>query len=428
MGYSARPFLLVVALFAVFTLACGVCSFGAAPFAVEPAVESEEVEEVPQPIEPGQESVEELGEDEAALPVEEEGDVAAEEELVQSEPVELLTEETVDVAVQSGRLVELYEVVTPGVVAIGIQTRRGGGSGSGFIINREEGYIITNHHVVAGAQGVIVTFFNGLQGRAEVIGTDNDSDLAVIRVDTLPEEVRALDLADSSEVRPGQPVVAIGNPFGQQGTMTYGIVSAVGRTIASPEAGFNIPLAIQTDAPINPGNSGGPLLNLAGQVIGVNSQIYSPTGAFAGIGYAVPSNIVAQVAPVLIERGQYVWPWLGVSGIPVSLSLAEILDLPVNQGAYITEVISGGPADQAGLRGGQTRVVRGLGIPVGGDVIVAADGEPIRNWEDLLTHIAFVPPGDVISLTIIRDGEEVMVDVELGERPDNLRSEQQVLP
>lgn len=317
-------------------------------------------------------------------------------------------------------LVQLYEVAGPGVVSIRIQTTQGGGQGSGFIYD-PQGHIVTNDHVVMGAQAVVVTFFNGLEARADVIGTDNDSDLAVIRVDRLPEDTVYLPLADSDLVRPGQQAIAIGNPFGNQGTMTAGIVSAVGRSIPSLEQGFNIPLAIQTDAPINPGNSGGPLLNSAGQVIGVNSQITSGTGANAGIGFAVPSNIVQQVIPVLIREGRYQWPWLGVSGDSVSLALAEVADLPVERGAYIDSVVPGGPADQAGLRGAEYQVRDGLEIPIGGDIIVEADGEPINSWDDLLGRVAFRQAGDTMNLIIIRDGQEFSVDVQLGARPDNFQ-------
>jgi 2-alkenal reductase len=342
------------------------------------------------------------------------------------EPLPLV--EDVELTQAGEQLVALYERVTPGVVAISVQTARGPGAGSGFVIDTAQGHIVTNQHVVDGATEVVVTFFNDIQARAEIIGVDSHSDLGVIRVETLPEGVVALQLADSNLVRAGQTVVAIGNPFGQQGTMTSGIVSATGRTIAAPEVGFSIPLAIQTDASINPGNSGGPLLNTVGDVIGVNSQIRSPTGTFAGLGYAVPSNIVSQIVPFLIEQGFYRWAWLGVSGISVSLTLAEAVDLPVNQGAYVVGVVPNGPAAQAGLQGAEMTVVNGLQVPVGGDIIVAADGDPIQSWDDLLARIAFQLPGETISLTVIRDGQETPIDVILGERPETLQQEQQQLP
>jgi S1-C subfamily serine protease len=327
---------------------------------------------------------------------------------------------------EENELVGLYERVGAGVVSISVATARGGGAGSGFIVDTD-GHIVTNDHVVAGAQEVIVTFSNGLQARAEVLGTDEYSDLAVIRVEELPEGVVALEMADSGQVRVGQQTIAIGNPFGLQSTLTTGIVSAVGRSIPSLAANFQIPLAIQTDAAINPGNSGGPLLNSTGQVIGVNSQIQTTTGTNAGIGFAVPSNIVRRVVPMLIQQGRYDWPYLGVSGLTIDLAIAETLGLPVRQGAYVTQVISGGPADRAGLRGAETQIRGDLQVPVGGDIIIAANGEQIRNWDELLSVVAFQQAGDTMELTVLRDGREARVPVQLGSRPRS-NSQQQLFP
>ena len=320
-------------------------------------------------------------------------------------------------------LEELFRELEPGVVAIQTYIQRGGvvgtGSGSGFIID-EEGHIVTNEHVVTDATRVIVVFFDGFSADATVLGTDVDSDLAVLLVEDLPDNVHTLPLGDSDEVVPGEWVVAIGNPFGLQNTITFGIVSAVGRMIPARVGAFSIPQAIQTDAAINPGSSGGPLLNLAGQVIGVNAQILTGGGAPAnvGVGFALPSNIVRMVAPVLMEGESYPWPWLGISGTSVNLLIAEGNDLPVQRGAYISEVAPGGPAQTAGLRGSQTTTqVDGIAVPVGGDVIIQANGEVVLDFAGLLEQVAFSEPGDEIDLVILRDGEEMDVTVTLEPRP-----------
>lgn len=291
--------------------------------------------------------------------------------------------------------------------------------GSGFIID-EQGHIVTNNHVVAGAQQVTVIYHNGIEASAEVVGTDEDSDLAVIRVDpaTFPEDVGPLPLADSDQVVPGEWVVAIGNPFGLGGSLTLGIVSATGRLIPSGATTFAIPQAIQTDAAINPGNSGGPLLNLDGEVIGVNAQIATGGGAAnSGVGFAIPSNVVRRVAPSLIETGRYVWPWMGVEGTSVNLIIQQANDLETQQGAYVNRVVSGSPADQAGLQGstGQTSI-GGVPVPTGGDVVIAANGQQIRDFADLLVSTAFGSPGDEVELTIIRDGQQITETVTLAAR------------
>jgi 2-alkenal reductase len=328
--------------------------------------------------------------------------------------------------IESGSLAALYDETNPGVVSIRVYVERGGmtgeGAGSGFILD-DEGYIVTNNHVVAQAEGVTAIFYDGFEATAEIVGTDEDSDLAVIKVDELPEGTRPLALGDSDTVQPGDWVVAIGNPFRLGGSMSLGIVSAVGRAIPSGVTPFRIPQAIQTDAAINPGNSGGPLLNLDGQVVGVNAQIASGSGGVnSGVGFAIPANVVRRVAPTLIEEGVYQWPWLGVSGTSVNLLLQEANDLPVQQGAYIGEVNEGGPAAEAGIQGatGTTRL-NGLEVPVGGDVVVEADGETISEFNDLLAYVAFKRPGDAVALTVLRDGERQQVTVELGVRPSQFR-------
>lgn len=325
---------------------------------------------------------------------------------------------------EEGSLAALYKDVNPGVVNIRVYMERGGmtgaGAGSGFILD-DEGHIVTNHHVVADANLVTVIFYNGTEVEAEIVGTDADSDLAVVKVDQLPEEAHPLPLGASSDISPGDWVIAIGNPFSLGSSMTMGIVSAVGRTIPTAETPFSIPSVIQTDAAINPGNSGGPLLTMDGQMVGVNAQIESTTGVNSGVGFAIPSDVVSVVVPALIENGSYTWPWLGVSGIDVSLLVQEANDLESQEGAYIDEVVENSPAAEAGLQGstGQRRIL-GQTMPVGGDIILEADGEPIDTFTDLLTTVAFKQPGDRLELTILHEGEQRQMTVELVERPQNL--------
>jgi S1-C subfamily serine protease len=319
-------------------------------------------------------------------------------------------------------LTTLYEQINPGVVSIQVYVERGGVSGSaagsGFVLD-DEGHIVTNNHVVADATQVTVLYYDGTEAEAEIVGTDDDSDLAVIQVDSLPANVHPLLLGDSDLVDVGEWVVAIGNPFGLGSSMTLGIVSAVGRTIPSGATPFAIPQAIQTDAAINPGNSGGPLLDLGGEVIGVNAQIASGGApANAGVGFAIPSNVVRIVVPVLMEAGAYEWPWLGVEGGSVNLTIMEANDLETQRGAYIDAVVPDGPADEAGLQGSSgVEVIEGVRVPVGGDVIVEFEGTPIIDFSDLLSRIAFREPGDAVELTILRGGERQKVVVTLDARP-----------
>jgi S1-C subfamily serine protease len=325
---------------------------------------------------------------------------------------------------EEGTLASLYQDVNPGVVNIRVYMERAGmtgaGAGSGFILD-DEGHIVTNHHVVADADLVTVIFYNGTEVEAEIIGTDADSDLAVVKVDQLPEGAHSLPLGASSAISPGDWVIAIGNPFSLGSSMTLGIVSAIGRTIPTAETPFSIPSAIQTDAAINPGNSGGPLLTMDGQVVGVNAQIDSTTGANTGVGFAISSDVVSLVAPALIEDGSYTWPWLGVTGTDVSLLVQEANDLPTQDGAYIVEVVENGPAAEAGLQGATgEREILGQTMPTGGDVVLEANGESIKNFTDLLTTVAFKRPGDSLELTILRDGEQRQMTVELAERPTSL--------
>jgi 2-alkenal reductase len=324
-------------------------------------------------------------------------------------------------------LVSLYEKVNPAVVNITALENQNDqlleySEGSGFLYD-QEGNIVTNAHVIYGASELEVTFANGLTVPAEVIGEDFSSDLAVIRVVEFPSETSPLLLGDDSDVKAGQTVVAIGNPFGFAGTMTRGIVSAIGRTIPALNT-FRIPKAIQTDAPINPGNSGGPLLNLNGEVIGINAQIRTDgeDRTNSGIGFAIPVSLVKRVIPALIMDGKYTWPWLGVSGGDLDWVTAQANDLPVNQGAYLSFIVEDGPTDKAGLRGSTgTRTYENRTVESGGDVIIAINGEPVKSFDDLLIYVAlFTSPGDTVTLTVLRDGVEKQFEVILEPRPEEL--------
>ncbi|MEJ2265380.1 MAG: trypsin-like peptidase domain-containing protein [Anaerolineales bacterium] len=333
-------------------------------------------------------------------------------------------------AISSELLESLYKQSNPAVVSLTVEIQQAGQvgavSGSGFIIN-DQGHIVTNNHVVSGAQLVIVSFYDGTQSRARIVGTDIDSDLAVVQVDELPENTHPIQLGDSDGVLPGDWVIAIGNPFTLSSTMTVGVVSAVGRTIPTGVTAFSIPEAIQTDAAINPGNSGGPLIDLQGEVIGVNAQIATGSGsrANAGVGFAIPVNIVRRVVPALIKSGSYQWPWLGVEGRGVDLFIMEANRLESQKGAYIGVVDQGGPAEQADLRGTTgTTVIDGINVPVGGDVVIGIDGKSIGDFNDLVAEIASKNPGDQIDLTIIRSGQQRNVTVQLASRPANFQPQQ----
>jgi len=293
------------------------------------------------------------------------------------------------------------------------------GEGSGFIWDTD-GHIVTNNHVVEKADKVEVHFFDGTVVEAEVIGTDPDSDLAVIEVDVSPELLRPVELGDSDNLKVGQMAIAIGSPFGQTWTMTKGIISALGRTFRPGGSPFAIPEMIQTDAAINPGNSGGPLLDSQGRVIGVNTLILSRSGSSAGVGFAVPINIAKQVVPALIEEGRYTYPWLGITGTDLTPDLVEAMDLPVERGALIIKVAKDSPADEAGLKGSdRTTEIEGQEVLIGGDVIVAINDTPVREMDDLVVYLVRkTRPGQEVELTIIRDGKEMQVMVTLGERPE----------
>jgi S1-C subfamily serine protease len=297
------------------------------------------------------------------------------------------------------------------------------GSGSGFVYD-ELGHIVTNYHVTDEAEKIQVTFADGSTFLADVIGSDATYDLAVLKIDAEGYPLRPVSLGDSVKLRVGQFVVAIGNPFGLDQTLTFGVISSLGRVIESPDQRY-IGEAIQTDAAINPGNSGGPLLDLQGQVIGVNAQIVSPSRASAGIGFAIPAQIVRRVVPQLIAYGTYRHSWMGIRFLPVGLNrqLAEEFasfnfDVP-EQGLLVTMVDNGSPASEAGLLGAKQAVNTRYGqVELGGDVILSIDGNEITSGADLIAYLETnTSPGDTISVVISRDMEEITLSLILGERP-----------
>jgi 2-alkenal reductase len=342
-------------------------------------------------------------------------------------------------------LINLYERVSPSVVSIqavkagesfehpplpeGVPTPeipnepfRQEGEGSGFVVDTQ-GHIVTNNHVVVDTTELRVTFSDGSIVPASIVGTDPDSDLAVIKVDVPSESLRPIIWADSDQIHVGQRAVAIGNPFGYENTLTSGIISGLSRSLPAV-TGYLIPEIIQTDAAINPGNSGGPLLNSHGEVIGVNSAIvpsFNQLGerSFLGVGFAIPSSLARRVVPALIEKGEYAHPWIGISGVTVVSEIATEMGLPEAKGALVIRVIPGGPAAEAGLQGGEREVeVLGRPLTLGGDVVVRIDDYEVSRFDDLLSYLSRrTEVGQAVQLTIIRDGETQTVTVTLGQRP-----------
>ena len=324
-------------------------------------------------------------------------------------------------------LIQLFEKAEPAVIQVNVKKIQSegaieevpGGSGSGFVYD-DTGHIITNNHVIDDALKITVTFLDGESYAAEIVGNDADLDLAVLKINARNSYLHHLEIGSSSELKVGQQVVAIGNPFGLSGSMTTGIVSQIGRLLPQ-ESGYSIPNVIQTDAAINPGNSGGPLLNLNGEVVGINTAIQSETGNFTGVGFAIPSDTVNKVVPILIRDGGIRHPWLGVSGIDIDYELAEIRGLDSTKGFLIVSVIEGSPADIAGLMGTETRkMIDGRDVPMDGDIIIKIDGELVRKIADILVHLQMEKlVGDEMVLTILRDGEVMDKTIFLGERPSN---------
>jgi S1-C subfamily serine protease len=319
-------------------------------------------------------------------------------------------------------LMEIFEKAEPGVVRVNTirnQTvNETGGVGSGFVFDKM-GHIITNAHVVEGSTKTVVTFLDGRSYNAEIIGIDEYTDIGVIKVNADLKLLQPLSLGDSSNLNVGEPIAAIGNPFGLSGSMTSGIVSQIGRLLPSG-SGYSIPDVIQTDAAINPGNSGGPLLNMRGNIVGINTAIQSTTGEFTGVGFAIPSQTVAKIVPTLIDEGEYKHPWIGISGRDIDPDTANVLGLKDALGFLIITVVENSPAADAGLIGSdETIEVEGKEYSIGGDIIVAVDGMDVRKIDDILVHLQRVKTvGDEMNLEILRDGRTTNITIILQERPN----------
>lgn len=354
-----------------------------------------------------------------------------------------------DVAALEATLEQVYDQVSPSVVTIHVMTQpasagsQGGrgfgqinpnaqpysaGLGSGFVLDKS-GNIVTNNHVIDGATSIRVTFADGATVNAKLVGADPYSDLAVVRVDVPADQLKPVAFGDSNAMRVGQLVIAIGNPFGEQNTMTMGIVSALGRTLpadnpsantSTSQGSYTIPDVIQTDASINPGNSGGVLVDIQGHLLGVTAAIESSTNSSAGIGFAIPASIVRRVVPVLAAAGVYQHSYLGISGSSISPDVALAMNLPAGQrGALVATVAAGGPSAKAGLRPSDTQVtINGSRTMVGGDVIIAIDGKKVKEFDDVISYLASsTEVGQTVTLTVLRQGSETKVQVTLEARP-----------
>jgi serine protease Do len=410
MGHNNRrsgiiPVLVVVAMFIL--TGCGALSaFSSMPGEARDRVEQirDAVSAIDAPIPVAEEAVQETPEPETGL----------------SMPLDA----SLVIGALENVLSDIYQFVSPSVVYIETAQGAAGGSGSGFVWDRE-GHIVTNAHVIAGAQRIRVTFSDGTRINATVVGTNRDSDLAVIKVDLPADRLMPVVMGDSNAVDVGELAVAIGNPFGLESTMTVGFISGLGRSlpVASGTMGgptYNIPDVIQTDAPINPGNSGGVLVNGQGEVVGVTTAIASPVRASAGVGFVVPSAIVERVVPALIEEGFYRVPWLGVSGATLMPETAEAMDLPTDQrGVLVIEVTEGSPAELGGLRPSNREArIEGFAARVGGDVIVGIGDQPVRSFEDLSAYLfRSTDVGEVVTLTLLRNGERMEIEVTMQQRP-----------
>jgi len=326
---------------------------------------------------------------------------------------------------EEGNNIEIYKKSAPGVVNItsivmerdfflGLVPREGAGSG---VIIDDRGHVLTNNHVIKDARRLEVILADGSKWRGRLVGTDPHNDLAVIRIDAKAERLHPLPLGSSRDLQVGQKVIAIGNPFGLQQTLTTGIISSLGRSIGS-EHGVLMEGLIQTDAAINPGNSGGPLLDSSGKIIGINTAIFSPSGGSVGIGFAIPVDAAKEIIPDLIKRGYVAHPWLGVTLFPLFPGLAKELGLKAERGALILETVRGGPADRAGLRGGSRILNVGNALlPIGGDLVVGFQGKAVDSSNDLITMISRHKPDDRVQLRILRSDSFLDVAVTLGERP-----------
>ncbi len=317
-------------------------------------------------------------------------------------------------------ITSIYEEAKESVVEIKTIYRFGESIGSGFIYDTQ-GHVVTNNHVVEGGVEFYVYFLDGSAYRATLVGRDPDTDLAVLKI-ILPEgagiSAKPLRLGNSTELRIGEQILAIGNPFQLTGSVTTGIVSQKGRLLPS-NRGYLIPGIIQIDAAVNPGNSGGPILNMKGEVVGVATAIESTTGGFSGIGYAISSNVVKRIVPVLIEKGAYTHSYLGISGTEINSLVAQELGLSTKKGLLVQNVVAGGPAERAGIRGGNRNIeVAGVVYRVGGDIIIAIDGNPVASMDDLLTYmVERTNPGQKVVLSVLRGGDVINVEVTLSSRP-----------
>jgi len=319
-------------------------------------------------------------------------------------------------------LIEIFEKSEPGVVRVNVQRGESeditGGIGSGFVFDKK-GHIITNAHVIKDANKVVVTFLDGRSYNADIIGTDTYTDIAVIKVNADLSFLHPLSIGDSSNLKVGEQIAAIGNPFGLSGSMTAGIISQLGRLLPT-ESNYQIPDVIQTDAAINPGNSGGPLLNMRGEIVGINTAIQSGTGEFTGVGFSIPSQTVAKIVPTLIEKGEYKHPWIGIAGRDIDPDMASVLNLKDAIGFLVITVVEDSPAFQAGLIGSDKTIeVDGVNYPVGGDVILAVDGKEVRKIDDILVHLQRAKSvGDEMVLEILRDGRTTNITITLDGRPN----------
>ncbi len=322
--------------------------------------------------------------------------------------------------------IDIYQKLAPGVVNITSTTlehdfffnavpRQGAGSGS---IIDPRGYILTNHHVIEDARKLEVTLANGKKYSAKLIGSDPDTDVAVIKIEARREDLTLIPMGSSDNLKVGQKVIAIGNPFGLGQTLTTGIISMVGRTLRA-SSGTLVEDMIQTDASINPGNSGGPLIDSGGKMIGINTAIFSPTGASVGIGFAIPVDVAKRVINELIDKGYYSYPWLGATLLTLSANLAEALKLPVREGAMVIEVAPRSPAAKAGLKEGTSRAQIGNYIViVGGDIITKIDDQPVSDADSVIRRIRKSRPGDRVQMEILHwEGGRSKVTVVLGEQP-----------
>lgn len=320
-------------------------------------------------------------------------------------------------------LVEIFERSEAGVVRVNVQRVNqedgSSGVGSGFVFDRQ-GHIITNAHVINNAKKVVVTFLDGSSYNAEIIGADQYTDISVVKVDVDSKLLKPLPIGDSANLKVGEPIAAIGNPFGLSGSMTAGIVSQLGRLLPTQGTGFSIPDVIQTDAAINPGNSGGPLLNMRGEVVGINTAIQSATGEFTGVGFAVPSQTVAKIVPSLIVDGEYKHPWIGISGRDIDPDMAKALNIKQAKGFLIITIVEDSPAAKAGLHGSNDSIeIDGIKYPVGGDIILAVDGKEVRKIDDILIHLQRAKSvGDEMVLEVLRDGRTTNFILTLEERPN----------